>query len=228
MVLDDMRWSMTKARAVSASITDDESWLSYLFPIMRYHDRWSELSGEDFKYFFNKPDVSINGFIIRSDILPEQEMPPFSPLADYTFSENSYKYLDMMNELCERNGAPLILMKAPLKYPHWYDEWDRQMEDYAAKHGLRYINFLELTDELGLDMSVDTFNGGLNLNVYGAEKMAIYFGELLRSEFRLADRRGEPETAARWDEKSELYERVKEKQLAEIEEYGKIQTFLID
>jgi hypothetical protein len=195
---------------------------------MRYHDRWSELSGEDFKYFFSKPDVSINGFIIRSDILPEKEMPPFSPLADYTFSENSYKYLDMMTELCEKNGVPLILMKAPLKYPHWYDEWDRQMEDYAAEHGLRYINFLELDDELGLDMSVDTFNGGLNLNVYGAEKMAIYFGELLRGEYGLPDRRSEPDTAARWNEKSELYERVKEKQLAEIEEYGKIHTFLID
>jgi hypothetical protein len=102
------------------------------------------------------------------------------------------------------------------------------MEDYAAEHGLRYINFLELTGELGLDMSVDTFNGGLNLNVYGAEKMAIYFGEILRGEYGLPDRRSEPETAARWNEKSKLYERVKEKQLAEIEEYGKIQTFLID
>jgi hypothetical protein len=192
---------------------------------MRYHDRWNELSSEDLKYFFSKPDASVNGFIIRSDILPEQEMPPFPPLADYTFSENSYKYLDKMTALCKENGIPLVLMKAPLKNPHWYGEWETQIEDYAAENGLLYVNFLELMDEVGLDMSTDTFNGGLNLNVYGAEKMASYFGELLQEEYNLADRRGERETAARWDEKSAVYDRVKERQLAEIKENGKILTF---
>jgi hypothetical protein len=214
-------------RAINASITEKESWLSYVFPIMRYHDRWNALSGEDLKYFFHKPDASVNGFIIRSDILPEQEMPPFPPLADYTFSENSYAYLDKMTALCKENNIPLVLMKAPLKNPHWYEEWEEQMEAYAAEHGLLYINFLELMDEVGLDMSTDTFNGGLNLNVYGAEKMAMYFGKVLQEEYGLDDRRSEPETAVRWNDKAALYDRTKEQQLAEIKEYGKILTFLL-
>jgi hypothetical protein len=119
-------------------------------------------------------------------------------------------------------------MKAPLKYPYWYPEWDEQIAAYADEHGLLYINFLNLTEEVGLDMTRDTFNGGLNLNVYGAEKMAKYFGKILRDEYSLPDRRSEPETAARWNEKSKLYRSIKERQLEEIKKYGRIQTFLIE
>ena len=39
-------------------------------------------------------------------------------------------------------------------------------------------------DEVGIDYSNDTYDGGLHLNLYGAEKMSRYFGKLLRENFK--------------------------------------------
>ena len=100
-----------------------------------------------------------------------------------------------------------MLIKAPTndwKY-HWYDEWDAQIEEYAAKNGLRYYNFIDCTDEIGIDWSTDTYDVGVHLNVYGAEKLTAYFGEILKSEFALEDHRGDAVLAAQWQTKLDAY-----------------------
>ena len=35
-------------------MTEEESFLSYVFPLLRFHSRWSELKAEDFAYAFKK------------------------------------------------------------------------------------------------------------------------------------------------------------------------------
>ena len=80
------------------------------------------------------------------------------------------------------------------------------MEDYAAEKGLKYINFLELIDEAGLDFSTDTYDHGLHLNLYGAEKLSHWFGSWLRENCpQVADHRGEEPYETVWNEKSEAY-----------------------
>ena len=68
LTLDGMRLSTAKSGAVRASMTDGEDWITYLFPILRYHDRWRELGTDDIKYFFGGESVSHNGFIMRCDV----------------------------------------------------------------------------------------------------------------------------------------------------------------
>ncbi len=106
-----------------------------------------------------------------------------------------------------------MLIKAPVEFPHWYDEWDEQMVEYAEENGLDYINFIPLRGEAGIDMSTDTYDAGLHLNVYGAEKMADYFGQWLTENCDLTDYRTDEETAKLWWEKTELYEQEKTDQL---------------
>ena len=50
MSLEDMEWSKQKIDAIRASMTEEESFLSYFLPILRYHSRWSELDLDDFKH----------------------------------------------------------------------------------------------------------------------------------------------------------------------------------
>jgi hypothetical protein len=97
------------------------------------------------------------------------------------------------------NSIELILIKAPVLYPYWHPEWDRQITEYAEANNLRYINFLNLTDDIGIDYSTDTFNGGLHLNVYGAEKLTLYFGKILQNEYNMADRREDPDINKKWE-----------------------------
>ena len=181
MTLDGMKWSASKVKAVKASMLPEEKFITYVFPLLRFHSRWSELKEEDFKYIFNKPVVSQSGYLVNKGVHPVDKVPTGKPLADYNLPEISYKYLDKMVKLCKENDVELILMKAPVLYPYWYKEWDEQIKNYAKKNGLTYINYLNLTDEVGIDYSKDTYDGGLHLNVYGAEKMSRYFGKFLNN-----------------------------------------------
>ena len=203
--LDGMKLSASKLKAVQASMKEEETMLSYLFPLLRYHTRWSELSGEDVKYLFHRDILSDSGYLMNVEVRPAANVPKGKPLADYQFSEVCYDYLDKMVELCEKHGVQLVLMKAPSLYPYWYDQWEVQMEEYAAEKGVSYINFLELTEEMGIDFNTDTYDSGLHLNLYGAEKMSHWFGQWLTENTAVEDRRGLAPYEEIWTEKSEAY-----------------------
>lgn len=209
MTLDGMRWSKSKWDAITASMTEEEiekeSRWTYIFPILRYHDRWSQLTADDFKYWFTRDVVSDNGYLMQTGIKPMTTPHAEKPLVDYTLGENSWYYLDKMTQLCKENGVELVLVKAPTHSPVWWDEWDDQVAQYAQENGLKYYNFLEHEQAIGIDWSTDTYDTGLHLNVYGAEKLSSYFGKLLVDDCGIADRRSEPEVAALWAEKVKTY-----------------------
>ena len=209
MNLDTMKWSPSKWNAILASMTEEEkqwdSMFTYLFPILRYHDRWSQLTGEDFSYWFHRDAVSHNGYLMQTGVKPYTTAYAEPPLADYTFGENSWHYLDKMVQLCEEQGTQLVLIKSPSQSPVWWEQWDAQIEAYAKCHGLLYINMLDHQSEIGLDWNRDTYDAGLHLNVYGAEKASIWFGEMLTKESDVPDRRREKALAAVWSNKAAGY-----------------------
>lgn len=216
MTLEGMRWSVSKINAIRASMTADENFLDYVFPLLRYHSRWSEVSTEDFEGMFYAPKVSHNGYYMRVDVKPAENVPEGRILADYRFGNNAYDYLDRITKLCKENGITLILVKAPSLYPYWYEEWEEQIESYAEENELLYINFLDLVEETGLDFSTDTYDAGLHLNLSGAEKITRYLGEVLVEKTGLPDRRGEEHLSEIWEEKIDAYEQEKEEQYEKI------------
>lgn len=213
MALDGMRWSKFKYGAVLASMTKEEkerdSIYSYFFPILRYHDRWSQLTKDDFKYMFRANKVSDNGYLMQTGIKPMTAEHTERRPVDFTLGENSWNYLEKLTALCEKHGTELVLIKAPTVYPVWWDEWDKQVASYAAEHNLTYINLLNKTDEIGIDWNTDTYDTGLHLNIYGAEKLSVYFGRFLKENFDLPDHRSVPETVKIWNEKAAVYENRK-------------------
>lgn len=214
MNLDGMRWSSSKWNSILASMTEEEaqwqSMFTYLFPILRYHDRWSQLTQDDFTYLFQKDQISDNGYLMQVGVKPVTDEHVERPLVDYSFGQTSWDYLDKMVALCQQYGTELVLIKAPTLSPVWWDEWDQQIEEYAQAHGLLYINFLDYQEEIGIDWNTDTYDTGLHLNVYGAEKLSRYFGEILAEQCGVPDRRGESQIAADWSEKVKTYQERKQ------------------
>jgi len=209
MTLDGMRWSSSKWNAIQASMTEEErekeAMYTYLFPLLRYHDRWSQLSKDDITYLFRRESVSDNGYLMQVGINPMVDEYVERPLINYQFGENSWYYLEKMRTLCEAHGTQLVLIKAPAMSPVWWDQWDAQIAEYAEEHGLLYINMLNHLDEMGIDWQTDTYDMGLHLNVYGAEKAAGWFGKILAEECGVPDRRGEAEISDVWNEKVNTY-----------------------
>ncbi len=214
MTLDGMRLSSSKWNSIFASMTEEErKWeaqYSYLFPLLRYHDRWSQLTKDDFKYWFGRDQVSDQGYLMQVGVKPLEDEHVERPLVDYSFGENSWYYLDKMVQLCKENDTQLVLIKAPALSPVWWDQWDAQIEEYAKKNDLLYINMQDYQDEIGIDWSTDTYDTGLHLNVYGAEKAANWFGNVLRQQCQVPDRRNDAQIADSWAEKCQTYHKRKE------------------
>lgn len=263
MTLDGMKWSPTKLNAIQASACKGEKLLDYVFPLLRYHSRITELTGDDLTYYWNRRKVSHNGYYMRIDVLPvsesdvadaswleadfeEEEEEIDDPWADVEgaveedetdfllpaddgegkpFGSLPMEYLDRMRLLCEENGIQLILMKAPSLAPVWYDSDNQQIVDYAKKYELPYINFYELLEETELDYETDTYDGGLHMNLSGADKLSEYLGAKLQQTYHIADHRGEEAYDKIYEKKLQFYDNMKEEQQKELEQYGEIKSY---
>ena len=206
LTIDRMKWSQDKIDIIQASMTVEEDFWSYVFPILRYHSRFDELTWEDVRYLFARMQTTWNGHLVNQNVKPAGALPAKRPLADYRFADICYEYLDKMRLLCEENGVELILVKAPSLYPYWYEEYDKQITDYAAQHGLQYYNFIEDIEKIGLDFQQDTYDAGLHLNLTGAKKLSVYFADILANRHDLSDHRADAAIAAYYEKKLQMYD----------------------
>lgn len=141
------------------------------------------------------------------------------------FGEYPMEYLDRMRQLCEKRNIRFVLMKAPSLAPEWYDSYNEQVVEYAEKYGLDYLNFYELIEEIGLDFETDTYDGGLHMNLSGADKMSEYLGAWLVEHCHIKNHAADEEICRVYEEKMKFYEQMKLDQKAEIQKYGKIVSY---
>lgn len=206
LTIDQMRWSEDKVNIILDSMTEEETFLSYVFPILRYHSRFDELTREDWEYLFKTRENTFNGYQLHTEVVPVGNLPVKRPLASYDFGKVCYEYLEKMALLCQENDIELILVKAPSVYPYWYDEYDEQIRSFAQKWDVAYYNFVAEAEKIGLDYSVDTYDAGLHLNVSGAAKLSGYFAQILADDHGIPDRRSDPQIDDIYAEKLKNYD----------------------
>ena len=288
LIFDSMKLSPVKLAALRASmmpwdygsltdteVKEGEHLVDYLFPILRYHSRITDLSKEDLQYYFKNKQNAISGYYMRADVLPADEetmktlgiskkeseeeqkelteeekelteeekeflaeQEEFAELtgdtevvteevnirqtSDEPLGRHAMEYLDRIRELCEKKNIPLVLLKAPSLEPVWQPQWEEEIKTYSEKYNLDYINMLADYAKVGIDFTKDTYDGGLHMNVYGAEKCADYLGRFLREKYGLEDRRKNKSSAEIWKNKEARYEAKKRDQLEQVKRYGKV------
>ncbi|MCH5252566.1 MAG: SGNH/GDSL hydrolase family protein [Lachnospiraceae bacterium] len=141
------------------------------------------------------------------------------------FGNLPMEYLDKIRKLCEENKIQLILMKAPSLAPVWYESDEKQVVEYAEKYQLPYINFYEHLDETEIDYETDTYDGGLHMNLSGADKLSKYLGRVLTEEYKLADHRKDSGYSDAYREKEKFYEEMIQAQQKELDMYGEIRSY---
>lgn len=227
MTLDGMKWSKSKYDAIQASMMPEESMWEYIFPLLRYHSRITELEKSDVTYFWNKRKVTHNGYYMRTDCIPydkENALEESKP-ENTEFGANAWLYMDKIKDLCASRGIKLLLVKAPSLSPVWFDEYEEQVQDYAKKNDLPYINYLKLKKKVKLSYKTDTYDGGLHMNLSGARKLSHHIGSYLQKEFSLADHRQDEKYQTVWKEKIAFYNQMIEDQKKELETYGYLKSF---
>lgn len=217
MALDALPLSAAKMDAVRTGLTEGELPLSYVFPLLRYHDRWSSLTWRDFTALFERQaPISSRGYLVKTGVVgaahayPDHEgaLPPL----DGAFGDTVLDYFDRIVTLCRERGVQLVLVKAPTdswRYP-WHEEYEQSAVALAEQYGLPYYNLLNDFERIGLDLTVDSYDAGLHLNVSGAEKLSRYFGDALKQRYELSDTRTNDDRTTAWQVEIERYGQMKE------------------
>lgn len=211
-MFDYMRPSMIKYEGIKECISEIESGWSYVFPVLRYHDRYKDLGIDDFKYAFYKPTVTHNGYIMDiKQLAPVEERVSMDMANELSLDARSRGCLMEILDICRNRNIELLLIKTPSYNAKWNYIFENEINDFAMQEGIRYINFDMYENEIAIDWNTDTPDEGGHLNLYGSEKFSYYLGGLISENYTLPDRREDNEFNSIWNNKVDKYDNAKMK-----------------
>ena len=191
--------------------------LEFLFPFIRYHSRWSDLTIQDLYPDYNK-ELGGERYI---DIVEPDEY----EITASTTDEQGYGfvYLRRFIEYCQSQGIEVMLTNYPYPCRNYNEEqlYTNTVEYTAEEYGVEYIDFVYL-DQI-VDYSTDCYDPASHLNPSGAWKVTDFIGQRLAEDYGLADHRGEAAYATWHDD----YAAYRESKLKSIREAADPYTFLM-
>jgi hypothetical protein len=230
-------FSANKLNMVSASIAPDER-VSHIIDLIYFHDRWRDIGKDSLPYsdqaYAEKDIYRYKGYYAASNLIFRTGDIP----ADYNSAiypstaelgelpEKNRLYLLKIIELAKEEGIALVLIKTPTLIP--FTEEDEQkayntVGRIATENQIPFIDFNkdEYREAMGFDFATDLYDDN-HLNISGAEKLSKYIATLLKANYNLPDRRGNPAYHS-WDEAAKGYltyvavesARIEEEQLEE-------------
>lgn len=185
--MDYMKWSEVKWQAVKdiCSYDETQSWESYVLPNIQFHDRWQELSRNDFAQkdlygnlklkgqtvlpnFYHSWDNEGRFQVIKSE---EEKM--------HTIME---RYLDKMVQLCKEADVELILVSVPSAFDSV--EKYNMIEKYSAENGLLFIDYNEvkMNEQIEYNYKIDNAEYH-HVGINGTYKLAKHFGKILQNKY---------------------------------------------
>ncbi len=214
--LDPMHLSANKVGIVRQHVREDEgadSLLSYLFPLVKYHSRWSEMTKEDFAletdngmmFLGNRMSNKVYSFDDYDDLVLDEQL--MQSRGELTVIDKQRAALVQYAQYCEDHGIELVLFKTPKE--DWSTGKDETVQELADELGVPYVNYAsrEGCEQLGIDFYAD-FKDPQHLNARGAEKVSRQLGKYLVEHYALTDYR---ETAPKSEQEMKTYHAKKRK-----------------
>ncbi len=204
-----MRWSSVKKEAVETvcDILPDESEISWIIPMIRFHSRWEETNeAESFTHYLSMTDKHhLMGYFPKFTSIGKGAAWNMQQNGDDVRKANPSRleldYLDKIVALCRNRGMTLILTYTPCemtKDKHVF------LEEYAEAAGIPFIDFNDNVVMEKISYSVSTDNESKwHANVSGARKLTDYIGEYLSSGLAMEAHRD-----SQWEKTKNAYENV--------------------
>ncbi len=216
--LDTMRLSANKFQAVYEYCEKDiGNTLSYLFPVVAYHNRWSSLEAIDFNKYSVDPNSGTRGFGFETETYSGRVSYKNVIVKDIVFDEDanyvklrddSLEYAQRIIDFCNEKGLKLILVKTPTN--NWNDSLHKTVSKFADDRELTFLdfNYSPLYEELGYIHAFDSKDSN-HMNYYGATKFTKWMSKYLIDECGASDVRGNDKYSFMEDELYEYNNRVK-------------------
>ena len=166
--------------------------LYHRFSFLKYHNIWKSLVEEKGLMEYHR------GYTINQNVWEYDGEEDYLNLnigdsnSKLTISALNSMTFDRIKKFCDERGIEIIIYSMPSAKNYNQIRIDA-MEAFAKEKGVTYIDLNEKADELGIDWTQDTNDGGDHMNLTGAVKVTTYLGNYLKENTDLVDHRGDPD-----------------------------------
>lgn len=174
-----------------------EEQLEFLFPIIRYHDRWTGLKESD---FFEPLDGFHGSSYYSSFLSTSEDITSFfrSTERAAALSETERSALDSLLEYCAAEELNVLFVEsAGLNRDEGALAKSNSIKDIIEAHGYPVLSFKPSVEEIGLNTKKDYYNS-VHTNIHGAIKVTDYLSRYLIENYGFKDKRGDPAYSS-WD-----------------------------
>ena len=178
-------------RAFSASDILTQK-LSEKLSVFRYHDRWKTLSLRDWSFGVDLSSTEINkGYIYNNAVSPASTDGYMKPSKfSESFSRENEKYVRMMKEFCDANGAKFVLVSSP-STKNWNMPRHNAVEKLANELGIEYLDMNLMRRQIPINWKLETKDKGDHLNYSGATKVSVFLASYLEKTELFKDKRND-------------------------------------
>lgn len=168
LLYDATRLNINKLEAISDPVQGNTrgEQISFVFPILRYHSRWSELGEEDFIKEKGKYEYIFKGQWVVKGIkaYDGKKLDKFQNL-----NEDEVKYFEKIARYCKDNNVELLAVEFP-SIQTWNNDKKEKVKQIAKNNDVKFIDLHDVLNEIGFDWTKDTEDGGNHLNYRRSRK----------------------------------------------------------
>ena len=176
--------------------------LEYYFPIIRYHNRITELEENDFGMELNgyKGSSVYSPYLNRSEDISKKYI-----ITDNTseLTDKVLKVVDSMLDFCDEKELNVLFITVPQAKSKGLVTRYNALNELLESRGYPVLSLIDKVDEIGLDTKIDFYNEA-HTNIHGSAKFTYYLSEYLIENYGFKDKR-ENEEYKDWQTAYELY-----------------------
>lgn len=221
-LLDNMPLSWNKLQLTRYLCREDGLSLSesmeFYLPIIRYHERWSELDQKDFDFTFNGLKGASN---YASHLQTSQDITqryktgtePMEPEAEVV------QLVDDLLDYCDENQVNILFVTVP-RAESKEDTVDAflYLNQRIRDRGYPVLDLMDKVDEIGIETAKDYYNDQ-HTNIHGSIKFTRYLSDYLVENYGFRNKRGDARYES-WDAGREKYAGYMDAQVLDLEYDG--------
>lgn len=204
--LDRIPLSAEKIKGVYDIFDTWEERFEYLCPFSVYHNRWENLTKNDFVV----PELKMKGGKLLGKAVDYSD---FQIIAKEDMSgtdTRGFDYLEKIIEECQKRGIELILTEIPFCSTPEQQRGMNAVPDFAKEHGVVCLNMAYEEDLVDYGMD---FGDKAHVNLFGAKKLTGYIGDYLLEHCDLTDYRETEGVKERWNADYESFLQNKDRSM---------------
>ena len=191
--------SVTKIKAVYDVLSPSDPRHELLFDIILYHDRWDELTADDFSGNYSK----YRGYALNQNYIV-YERPEYEYRIDKAATETEgVMYLEKTVQELQEQGVQVVFVHSPEVNSEEKQARINAASVTAEKYNVPFIDFTTMNDSV-VDYSTDMADTD-HVNIKGAAKLTQYLGRVFMSNYGLTSHAGD----ASYDDWNSAYEQFK-------------------